>query len=289
MIKTEKNTIVQTGLGHQLLADAFYPENSKNLPVIIFAHGYKGYKDWGAFNILAEYFAGQGFLFVKFNFSHNGTILENPTEFENLEAFGHNNFSIELDDYRSVTDFFLKHPAASDRIFLMGHSRGGGISVIEAFEDRRILGLALLAGVSHFGYRFPHGERLVQWEEERVFYSENKRTKQQMPHYYQFYEDYKKNEDRFNIQYAVQHFERPMIIIQGTEDEAVKEKEAGLLHEWAKKSELVMIEGAGHTFGASEPWENPDLPEHLQIAAEKISGFFKKVLSENPEGFSADE
>ena len=42
----------------------------------------------------------------------------------------------------------------------------------------------------------------------------------------------------------------------GTEDEAVKIKEAELLHKWAKNSELKVIEGADHVFGGREPWNS---------------------------------
>ena len=37
-------------------------------------------------------------MFVKFNFSHNGTTLESPSDFKDLESFGNNNFSKELYD-----------------------------------------------------------------------------------------------------------------------------------------------------------------------------------------------
>lgn len=87
-----------------------------------------------------------------------------------------------------------------------------------------------------------------------------------MPHYFQFFEDFEKNEDRFDIQHAAQHLQKPLLIIQGTNDEAVKDKEAFLLHEWAKNSELIEIPNANHTFGAVEPWEENKLPPDLNKA-----------------------
>ena len=99
-----------------------------------------------------------------------------------------------------------------------------------------------------------------------------------MPHYFQFFEDFERHELRFDIQYAAQHLEKPFLIIQGTEDEAVKDKEATLLHEWAKQSELLMLEGANHTFGAKEPWTEDKLPEDLQKAASALIEFFSEKL-----------
>ena len=275
-ITLEQNILIKTSETKDFLADAFYSENSEKLPLIIFAHGYKGYKDWGAWNLMAEKFAEAGFFFVKFNFSHNGTTLENPLEFDDLEAFGNNNFSKEMSDYDEVLNYFSTHPKVdSEKIAIIGHSRGGGISVIKAFEDDRVKLLISLAGVSNFKYRFPNQQRFEDWKTSGVFYSENGRTHQQMPHYFQFFEDFENNERRFDIQFAAQHLEKPFLIIQGTNDDAVKDKEAHLLHEWAKNSQLEMIENANHTFGAKEPWTENRLPKDLETATLLMIHFIK--------------
>lgn len=280
-IKSEKNIRIKGGAA-TFLADTYYSENGQFLPLLIFAHGYKGYKDWGAWHLMAKKVANAGFFFVKFNFSHNGTTPDNPTEFADLEAFGQNNFTKEMLDYNAVTRHFLQHPKVDrDKLGIIGHSRGGGISIIKGYEDEAVRAVAVLAGVSHFGYRFPSGERLERWQEEGVMYSENARTKQQMPHYYQFYEDYKANEDRFNIQYAAQHLDKPLLIVQGTEDEAVKDKEAYLLHEWCKQSELEILDGTNHTFGAKEPWTSSEMPKNLEKASEFVIEFFKKNFNKD--------
>ena len=109
-VVVEKNIIIKNPETQDFLADAFYNESAEKLPLVIFAHGYKGYKDWGAWNLMAEKFAEAGFFFVKFNFSHNGTTLEKPLEFDDLEAFGNNNFSKEMSDYDEVLNYFSKHP-----------------------------------------------------------------------------------------------------------------------------------------------------------------------------------
>lgn len=276
----EKNIIISNPETRNFLADAFYPESENKLPLVIFAHGYKGYKDWGAWDLMAEKIAEAGFYFVKFNFSHNGTTVENPTHFADLEAFGENNFSKELSDYSVVISHFFTQPEVdSDKITIIGHSRGGGISTIHAFEDARVKALVVLASVSHFGYRFPSGDRLHEWESNGVMFTENKRTNQQMPHYYQFFEDYKANEESFNIQYASQHMEKPTLVVKAGSDETVKDNEAELLHEWNKDSELVVIENASHTFGAREPWTENTMPSDLEKATASIINFLQANFS----------
>ncbi len=275
----EKNIVIQNSDTRNFLADAFYPPEKKELPLVIFAHGYKGYKDWGAWDLMGEKIAEAGYFFVKFNFSHNGTTVEQPREFADLEAFGHNNFSREMSDYDAVLNHFATHPAVDEeKVALIGHSRGGGISVIKASEDDRVKLLISLAGVSNFRYRFPSQQRFDDWKESGVMYSENKRTGQQMPHYFQFFQDFEENEKRFDIQYAAQHLEKPFLIIQGTDDDAVKDKESLLLHEWSKNSTLEMIQAANHTFGASEPWKEKRLPEWLDKATEFAIDFMKLNL-----------
>ncbi|MBD8019039.1 alpha/beta hydrolase family protein [Kaistella pullorum] len=275
----ERNLIIENPETRNFLADAYFTESAEKMPLVIFAHGYKGYKDWGAWDLMAKRFAEAGFFFVKFNFSHNGTTLENPTAFDDLEAFGNNNFSKEMLDYDAVLNHFSKRAEINpERIAVIGHSRGGGITLIKACEDERIKAVISLAGVSHFGYRFPSGDRMEEWKNSGVMYSENARTKQQMPHYYQFYEDYRTNEQRFSVQYAAQHLDKPLLIVQGSNDDAVKDKEAFLLSEWCKNSQLEILEGANHTFGASEPWKDKELPSHLSRATSLMTEFFKQNL-----------
>lgn len=274
-----KNIQIQNPETKTFLADAFYPEEEKKLPLLIFAHGYKGYKDWGPWDLMAESFAKAGFYFVKFNFSHNGTTLEDPLNFGDLESFGNNNYSKELSDYQCVIDYFSNDPKVdASRIAIMGHSRGGGITVLEAFKNDKVKALVTLAGVNNFANRFPRATLFEKYKKEGVFYVVNGRTKQEMPHYWQFYEDFKKHEKELDVQRAAQHLKKPYLIIHGTTDMAVREKEAELLHTWAKNSELVLIENADHVFGGREPWASTDLPDDLAKVVEIVVDFLKKEL-----------
>src|SRR5215217_4866112 len=139
MIKKETFTL-PGAKGRGMLVDLTFDDNIRAAPLVIFAHGFKGFKDWGTHNLLAKYFAENGFRFLKFNFSHNGTTPESPVDFVDLIAFGDNTFSIELDDLTTVIDFACNGallPRATG-VYLMGHSMGGGISIIKADEDARV-------------------------------------------------------------------------------------------------------------------------------------------------------
>ncbi len=98
-IKMIQENIIITSTVHNkpILADIRYISNQDKKPLILFVHGFKGFKDWGIFNMMADEFAKKGFVFMKINLSHNGTTPEQLIDFADLEAFGNNNFTIELD------------------------------------------------------------------------------------------------------------------------------------------------------------------------------------------------
>ena len=101
----QKNLVLYREHKKPIVWDAFYNANGKQKPLVIFCHGYKGFKDWGSWNLVAEQFLKANMVFVKFNFSHNGGTVENPIDFPDLEAFAENNYSKELDDLDSMLTY----------------------------------------------------------------------------------------------------------------------------------------------------------------------------------------
>lgn len=276
-----KNKNIQLEGKHQkpILTDIFYKEEQFQKPVVIFCHGYKGFKDWGAWDLIAAAFANEGFFFVKFNFSHNGGTIQQPLDFPDLEAFGNNNYIKELDDLNTVVDwvtspnFQFKNIIDSSNIILIGHSRGGGIATIKAAEDFRITKLITWASVSDYKSRFPEGEILDKWRKDGVMYIENGRTKQKMPHYFQFYTSYMQNEERLTIAIAAKKNKIPHLIIHGTKDPTVNVQESKQIQGWSANSELFLVKGADHVFGIKHPWKNKDLSKDLEIVLQKSIDF----------------
>lgn len=276
----KKNRIIHSKDKKPILYDVYYNETEKPQPLVIFCHGYKGFKDWGAWHLVAEAFAEKGFCFVKFNFSHNGGTMENPIDFPDLEAFAENNFSLELDDLDRVLKEIEKgndnFPKKISTISLIGHSRGGGIVLIKAEEDTRISKVVTWASVSDFKARFQEDtDEFKTWKETGVTHVENSRTKQMLPHNFQFYKDFKENENRFSIHRAVKNLTIPLLVIHGSDDPTVSVKEAKAIHSWNPKSELLIIPGADHIFNAKHPWEEAVLPNQLKTVVERTIEFLK--------------
>ena len=143
MIQKLENIVIEGSAGKPILIDATFKANTEPKAVVVFCHGFKGFKDWGPFNKIATHFAQQDFVFVKFNFSYNGTTPTNPVDFDDLKAFGENNFCKELDDLALVLNWIktcdiLKGEVDKTNISLFGHSRGGGIAMLKTAEDKSI-------------------------------------------------------------------------------------------------------------------------------------------------------
>ncbi len=279
-MKIIKNIIVDGKHQKPIVTDVFFEENNQPKPVVIFCHGYKGFKDWGAWNLMAESFAKAGVFFIKFNFSHNGGTPNQPIDFPDLEAFGNNNYTKELDDLEAIIHWVssnsdYQNEIDLENISLIGHSRAGGIVTIKSEENDQIKKAISLAGVCDFGKRTATSGDLEQWKKDGVKYVVNVRTKQQMPHFYQFYEDFKQNENRLTIQRAVTNLAIPYLIIHGDNDTSVFIEEAKKLHSWNSKSQLEIIKNANHVFNVSHPWENEDLSEEMQNVTQICIDFLK--------------
>lgn len=277
-MKILKNILLQGSNNKPILLDVFYNEDGKTKPIVIFSHGFKGFKDWGHFNLLGQLFAEAGFVFIKFNLSHNGTTPENPLEFGDLEAFGNNNYIKELNDLQTVIDWTLtynelKSEIDNTNLNLLGHSRGGGITILKAAEDDRVTKLATWASVGDFLNRNKQNT-IEKWKQEGVVYAMNGRTKQNMPLYYQFYQCILDNKERLNIANAVKRTNKPFLIVHGTNDEAVAFSDAEELMRNTKQGKLLRIENGNHTFGISHPF-NGELSNDAKEVIEKTISFFK--------------
>ncbi len=283
MMKKFEKVIDSSHNQKKILLDVRFVENHIKKPVVIFVHGFKGFKDWGHFNLVANYFANNGFVYVKLNFSHNGTTPEYPVDFVDLEAFGNNNFTKELDDLGNVIDYIFSDESgippgeiSLKNLYLIGHSRGGGAVILKANEDARVKGIAAWASVDTLSFRTDE-VGLAQWKAEGVQYVYNGRTKQNMPLYYQIAEDFLQNESRFNIEKAMKNICRSMIAFHGANDEAVPLSAAENLHRWNPAVRLEIVKNANHTFGGKHPYEEGVLPVNSQFIVEKTVQFFNAI------------
>jgi len=255
-----KNGIYKGAQGRESLFDLSIPENY-NGHLIVFIHGFMGFKDWGAWNLVQDFFNSYGFAFCKFNISHNGGTIQDGIDFPDIEAFGKNTYSYELEDVDCVLEEINRHFKVKPSTHLIGHSRGGGTALLAAKESN-IQSICLWASISSISDRFPDDEALKNWKEKGVRFVSNTRTRQELPQYYSLYEDFYQNKDKLNIQEKASSCKIPTAVFHGDADQSVAIAEGEALAAWLKTN-LQVIHGADHVFGAHHPWEQNEMPELL--------------------------
>lgn len=259
----------------------YYPKQKENAEIVLFVHGFKGFKDWGQFPLVQQYIAAQGFIVVAFNFSHNGGTLEEVIDFPDLEAFSRNTYQKEVEDVGHVLNWIEENKqlyfasANGNEIHIIGHSRGGGIALLAGNKYGAIKKIVTWAAVADFVERLPEELELKKWKASGVYFIRNGRTNQDMPMKYDFIENLLNAKDQLNIQQAVQNLEKPLLVVHGEDDETVLLENAERIVSWKKGTELRVIKGGGHTFNGKHPWTELHLPKATLDAVEQSVKFLK--------------
>jgi pimeloyl-ACP methyl ester carboxylesterase len=273
---TQSNFSLSGADGKLIIGDITFDEKNPNTPIILFVHGFKGFKDWGAHNLVARYFASNGYRYIKFNLSHSGVPVDDPKDVTDMDAFASNTVSKELFDLNAVLDFIEKAYGATSKVNLIGHSRGGGLSIIEASNDLRINKLITWSAIADFNSLWKK-EQEAEWKKNGKIFVTNARTKEQMPLNVSLLEDLEENAAALNILNAAKRVNIPWLIIHGDDDVNVPFETAQTLSEANPNSRLVKIEGANHVYGATQPYTNETLPPLLFKVCEKVITFINEV------------
>lgn len=275
-----KNISVTNSESEIIRAELYYQNATKNSPVIIICHGFKGFKNWAFFPFLAESLSHSDYVALTFNFSRNGIgpDLQNFTE---LERFEKNTYSHEVNDLKCVVDAICSGEIGKglidpERIGLVGHSRGGGIALLHTQHDPRINSLVTWSSIATVE-RYSK-EQIELWKKQKYLEFENKRTGQMMRIGLDLYRDIQKNKKILSIQSAAEKIETPTLIIHGQNDESVPVEEAQTIYDHlaSPSKELIIIEGGTHTYGARHPMES--MPEKLQTVFDLTENWFDRYL-----------
>ncbi|MFC5282923.1 alpha/beta hydrolase family protein [Pedobacter alpinus] len=259
--------------GLPIVGDITYANSYPDF-LVIFAHGFKGFKDWGTHQLMANFFVQNGIYFLKFNFSHSGVKPTDLSDINDLETFSLNTPSKELYDLNQILDFAVqKFPKV--KIALLGHSRGGALSILQAARDKRVVKLITWAAIGSFRNLWKLEDE-KEWKKNGVKYILNGRTKEQMPLSVALLEDVLNHEEEFDLNTAAQSLNKPWLIAQGTKDPAVKVSVAENFHQLQPQSQLLIIEGGDHVFGATHPYQKEELPNHLQEFLQYSVDFIKQ-------------
>lgn len=250
-----------------------------NGKLIIFLHGYMGYKDWGCWNLVSDFFTIHSYGFLKYNVSHNGGTTDNPIDFDDLESFSKNSYLNEIYDFQSILHLVEESFAEMPDIYVIGHSRGGGIALLQS-DNGLIKKIATWAAIASIDNRFPTGKEFQAWKADRYYFKKNGRTSQQMPHHFSQYESYKKYSQRLNIESYCKNSTVPTLVVHGEQDSSVSIDEGKTISNWLGV-DLTVIENENHTFGSSQPWKLDSLPSGLEQVCNETLAFFDEITVAN--------
>jgi len=259
--------------GQEILGNSHIPSGEPR-GVVFIAHGFKGYKDYGMFPILASFLADKGYIAHRFNFSHSGVTNSYET-FEKPELF-------EADTYnKQVNDLRILIAAMEDEIilghnlpyFLFGHSRGGVTVLLTAgrmSSDSTLKqpGAVISAAAPSGCAKFTKGDsqRLLS---EGFLESPSARTGQPLRIGRDFLTEQLEDPENHDLLKQVRNIRCPIMILHGSDDiTALPDAALRIFDASGPNARLEIIENADHGFNTTNP-----MPENKPFSPE-----FKKML-----------
>ncbi len=250
--------------GLPIRGDFDNPPGAKALVVIV--HGFKGFKDWGFFPWLAETLGNHRFATCRFNMSRSG-VDENPETFDRLDRFAEDTYSGQVADLQKVVHYCQERVDVPT--FLVGHSRGGGVSLLAASGIDNLYGIVTWSAIARTD-RWDDATKAL-WRRVGYLEVENMRTKQMMRMSTRMLEDIETNRERLDILKCVTQIEQPILVIHGGRDESVPVAESGEIVSYARDVSHLVIANASHSYNAIHPLVH--VPFELSMAAAATARF----------------
>ncbi|RAP28137.1 hypothetical protein C2W64_00603 [Brevibacillus laterosporus] len=250
-------------------------EAGEKQPLLIFCHGFKGFKDWGSFPYVADALATKGVTVIRFNFSANG-VGESLTEFDELEKFGINTYAREVADLNVLMRAILERelPLAehfdTEQIYVMGHSKGGGDAILFGANHPAIKGIITWNGIAQVNL-FDEDLR-QELKDTGIAYIMNGRTGQRMPIMPEVVEDVDQNVEAYDLLKKVSQLDKSLLIVQGEKDFGRLVHGAKLLKEAYPQAILHWIKEADHVMNTKHPFTgtSAELEEAIDVTSQFV-------------------
>jgi pimeloyl-ACP methyl ester carboxylesterase len=282
-MKIHQGQVASPHGGNSILYDIRYEDTGKKLPVVLFVPGFKTYKDWGPFDLIADCFARAGFAFVKLSVSHSGVTAASPNKIMDLEAFGHAKMSVELDDLETMVELLhdsTENPCYDlmdfDRFYFVGHSRGGAMSILSAREFPCVAGIVCWTAISDIDLLWKRYQTWAWWLRGYVI-EYDQWYDRDLKVYYTFAQDYNDNRERLHMPTAIKGLDVPLLLIHAEDDDTLPIQMAYDIKEWYPDTELVVLPKGRHLFGMTHPYSKKHLPEMTLDIVDRSIRFLKEL------------
>lgn len=256
-------------------------ENIKKFPLVLFLHGFKGYKDWGFIPYFCEKLSENNIV-INMDFSLNGMI-DSENIIYDSELFRKNTISQQIEDANSVLDYIIPILNGTNyfngEIYLIGHSLGGATSIFLSTIRKDINKIVLLASISQIHRNTERQKNL--WKEKGYIEVKVPPKNQVLFLDYSYQDDKDKNYTPNQILEDLSKFNGEILIIHGKQDVTVKVTEAQDLYKYRQnnglidKTKLEIIEKCGHTFNVVSNKDDFENNKCLLKVIEITSNFLK--------------
>ncbi len=236
---------------------------TERVPLLLILHGFKGFRNYSFLPWIAQSASQLGMMSVRMDYSLNG-MKGTSWMVQDTDAFARNTISREVDDVHDLINAIEQHDEFSfvrerwdGRLFIMGHSRGGGIAQIVTRElltsaQPRHVRTAVLNSVGTW-LRWTPRQREA-WEREGGMTFTNERTGQQLRMNMSYIDDLECNAERLSLVTAAAACGSALHFIHAEADLTVPLNEIIALRETSQCSAgLTVISNTTHTFGMTHP------------------------------------
>lgn len=271
--------------GQPILGDAHVPGGAPR-GVVLIAHGFKGYKDYGMFPRIARTLAGRGFIAHRFNFSHSG-MTNNIETFERPDLFERDTWNRQVTDLRAVMDAVASGTIAGRDVplVLFGHSRGGVTALLTAgrmaddHSARQPAGVVTAAAPATCNTMSEDEQRELL--DKGFIVTQSSRTGQDLRIDKQYLQEQLDDPEAHDLLELVKKIRRPMLFVHGDDDPTVPAEHADQLGRAAgDRGDVLHVPGADHVFNTPNPLpEDQDSSPQLQQLMDALSDFAARVCS----------
>lgn len=222
--------------------------DSDRFPWVLIAPGYSASVGTGFWVEVAQRIVDRGYGVVGCQFSGSGFGDDLLTVSE-LDAFARNTYGKDLEDLAEAAAWARSQAGFdSGRSVVFGHSRGGGMSVVHAAEDRRHSGVVTWNGIDSI-LRFTP-ERLQRWRDERQIEVMHWGARRRVALGREVLADAERHRERYEPLAAAARCAAPLLVVQGEADEAVT-PDCGrrLVGAAGERGTFHLVPGGDHAFG----------------------------------------
>ena len=271
--------------GEPIIGNCHMPPG-KPLGVVLIAHGFKGYKDYGMFPCIARSLAEAGFIAHRFNFSHSG-MTDNIETFERPDLFEKDTWNKQVFDYRAVIDAVANGniDGAGMKYVMFGHSRGGVTALLTAGRFAGDSSMVQPAGVVTASAPSQCNnltqEMAEQMKSEGYLVSPSSRTGQDLRIGRSYLTEQEEDPAGHDLLGMVRKLDCPLMIFHGEQDPTVPIDCATQISiEAGKNALMIAIVGADHVFNTPNPLpaDQPASPQ-LQTMLDRMAEFAANCVS----------